>query len=744
MKQFKQFIIHKYKVPADYRTGSTRNVNAHNAQVWTDHETAATAAKTFGGDYGVGFVFTPADPFWFIDIDKCLVNGAWSSTAQELCAIFAGCYIEISQSGSGLHIIGTGFVPAHGCRNKDLGLEFYTEGRYMALGHSGVGDPMHDATTLMPMIVERFFPPADETAGAGWREGHELGWELPGDDELISRALAMRGGAAAAFGGKLTFADLWKADPAALGRAYPDANGRPYDASAADMALASKLAWLTGNDCPRIERLMQRSGLVREKWEKHKAYLGGFTIPRALVRDAVFYDPKYRERRDAQRAENKRIGDDSAGGSPLADVLSIDQMIERYANVIEGKRVVDIENPRRIFALDEWKSAHKSSTTMVEVPGEFKLDGSAKIKSFDTAAVWEKSPVRKQFDTVTFRPGYGLETEDPEGKHAVNTWRPLVRAESVASPALFVNHIEYLFGQDAGRFLDWLAHIEQKPGILPHTGWVHISPMQGTGRNWLSCVLVKLWRGYVAASFDLGGTLKNGYNGALSQKLLAVVDEINEGGSGAKWENAEVLKSIVTPAYRHVNPKYGYQRLEYNACRWLIFSNHTSALPLTEGDRRFNIVQNDNPPMPEQYYRELYGSLDTPGFIEAVAWMLTQRDVSGFNPGAHALLNEAKRDLVASSRTEVDDAIRDLIENNPSDVIINSKLAMMLNAGSTQFGAKMALTPHHRHAMQRYGIIPYGKPIRLEHGLVKVSILRNHKKWKNAEYFDIKEELIRI
>lgn len=70
--------------------------------------------------------------------------------------------------------------------------------------------------------------------------------------------------------------------------------------------------------------------------------------------------------------------------------------------------------------------------------------------------------------------------------------------------------------------------------------------MQGTGRNWLSSVLCRLWRGHVASSFDLAGTLRTGYNGPLSQKLLAIVDEINEGGSNARWDNAEVLKSLVT------------------------------------------------------------------------------------------------------------------------------------------------------------------------------------------------------
>jgi P4 family phage/plasmid primase-like protien len=72
---------------------------------------------------------------------------------------------------------------------------------------------------------------------------------------------------AAAFGTRASFADLWSAKPEALARAYP-AEGRPYDASSADAALAQHLAFWTGKDCERIQRLMKLSSLVREKWSR--------------------------------------------------------------------------------------------------------------------------------------------------------------------------------------------------------------------------------------------------------------------------------------------------------------------------------------------------------------------------------------------------------------------------------------------------------------------------------------------
>ena len=437
-------------------------------------------------------------------------------------------------------------------------------------------------------------------------------------------------------------------------------------------------------------------------------------------------------RRQQQKRENQDIGEGSEE-YPASKVLTVEEMLVRYVHIIEGKRVADLEHPRRIFALDEWKSAYRSSQTLVE---EKKDDGSVKVKKRETTSLWEITPARKQVDTVTFRPGAPRMTFDPDGKRAANTWRPIDRTGPAGDPTLFVNHVYYLFGADAGRFADWLAHIEQKPGELPHTGWVHISPSQGTGRNWLASVLCRLWKGYVAASFDLSGTLTSGFNGSLSQKLLAVVDEINEGASDRRWESAEKLKSLVTEEHRRINPKYGHQRLEYNACRWLIFSNHTSALPLTERDRRFNIVRNDLPPMPAGYYGRLYAALKDPEFIAGVAMFLRKRDISAFNPGAHALLNEVKREMVSASRSDADDIIEFLKENHPADIISNPKLGGYLN--EQPIGK---IQPHHKHALGRAGVQPYGKSIKLAGRPIKVSILRNAEFWKSMPPEQIRNEL---
>jgi hypothetical protein len=114
--------------------------------------------------------------------------------------------------------------------------------------------------------------------------------------------------------------------------------------------------------------------------------------------------------------------------------------------------------------------------------------------------------------------------------------------------------------------------------------------------------------------------------------------------------------------------------------------------------------------------------------------MLKTRDISGFNPGAHAEMTEAKREMIVASKTENDDIVGDLVATYASDVIASGGLLVLLNNGQPLKG-------HHRHALERGGVRAYPKPIRHNGKLLKVSILRNWERWKDASLESIQLEL---
>jgi hypothetical protein len=302
-----------------------------------------------------------------------------------------------------------------------------------------------------------------------------------------------------------------------------------------------------------------------------------------------------------------------------------------------------------------------STESVPQAPLQLK-DGTSKDrppKEVPVSKLWLASPARKTVDTRTFKAGAGLMVHDPDGRRAINTWKPFDRSVEVSDDEMaqampiFLDHIEFLFpdANDRNRFLDWIAHIEQQPGVLPHTAWLHVSRSMGLGRNWLASVLTRVFSGSVAANFDLSGMLRTGFNGRLSRKVLAIVDEINEGGGTAQWEHAERMKSLITEDTRLINPKFARQSLEHNACRLLMFSNHRSAIPLEEGDRRIEVVVVDREPKPAEYYSKLYAALKDPKFIAAVAKFLGARDISRFNPGAWAVNTAGKQAVTQATRS---------------------------------------------------------------------------------------------
>ncbi len=122
------------KVPLDVLTG--RPTDAQDSATWMLSTVAIGWAAVYGDGYGVGIVIHEGSQLFCVDIDGAVAaDGTPSDIARKLAAEFAGCYIEWSQSGRGLHIIGsyTGEPPTHSTKNAAHHIELYTRARFIAL-----------------------------------------------------------------------------------------------------------------------------------------------------------------------------------------------------------------------------------------------------------------------------------------------------------------------------------------------------------------------------------------------------------------------------------------------------------------------------------------------------------------------------------------------------------------------------------------------------------------------------------
>jgi hypothetical protein len=288
-----QFIIYRRADKCPVHPEKLYPIDAQAPANWLRGDVAWAWAQMLGPEYGVGIVLYKGCGLACIDIDKAYdpETAQWSALATELCTRFAGAYIEVSQSGKGLHIFFTarGEISPHKKKNTAAHIELYDELRFIGLtGSLAAGDVTYDATALLPQLIADYFQPGADASDEGWTSEPAAAWDGPADDaELIRRMLASKS-AGAIFGAKASAADLWTNNIDALAKAFPPQSvGKDYDASSADQAIANHFAFWTGGNCERIESLMRQSGLVRDKWDRDE-YLRG-TILKACAWQKSYY-----------------------------------------------------------------------------------------------------------------------------------------------------------------------------------------------------------------------------------------------------------------------------------------------------------------------------------------------------------------------------------------------------------------------------------------------------------------------
>lgn len=136
-----RWVRHRAKVPL---TLAGRHASTTDSTTWA---TYADAAGSDVGD-GLGFVFN-GDGIAGIDLDHCLTNGVLADWAQEIIDRCPTTYIEISPSGTGLHIFGRAYVGAG--RRRD-GVEVYDRGRYFTVTGRHFGKPTRKLADITGLI----------------------------------------------------------------------------------------------------------------------------------------------------------------------------------------------------------------------------------------------------------------------------------------------------------------------------------------------------------------------------------------------------------------------------------------------------------------------------------------------------------------------------------------------------------------------------------------------------------------
>lgn len=253
------------KVPYSPITG--KMASSTDPATWSTYEEAKKVSPN------VGITFTPDKKLLGIDIDHCLQKGTNKITHEQKETIAelileADTYTEISPSGEGLHLYFTLKDALKLVSNKQAPYELYTEGRYFTFTENAYGEErpvrsISSATALKLLSIIGYpFNTASKRENiskskvGGGTTDVASSTSVFSNEEVISRMFLSKGGnkIKELYNGNIT--------------EYEN------DASRADMAFLSHLAFWTRKDFEQMKSLWLKSPLgAREKTQERADYV---------------------------------------------------------------------------------------------------------------------------------------------------------------------------------------------------------------------------------------------------------------------------------------------------------------------------------------------------------------------------------------------------------------------------------------------------------------------------------------
>lgn len=576
MREYAQWILWRLekredkldKIPVSPHT--LRDCDAHTPSNWTTFE----KVQANRGDLGIGFVLADSDPFFFIDIDNCLLpTGQWMPNAVALCERFPGAEIEVSVSGKGLHIVSTGAPnPDYKIRAADGSFDIYYRKRMVTYQGTGHGNPgAVDHTGIINSVQRERFEKRFAGKTVGWSAEPDEEWNGPEDDDtLLNKMLASRS-AKAAFGG-VGIVDLWTGDEDKLGGRWPDP-ARAYDANAADGALLSHLAFWTGKDCARMDRLFRLSALYRDKWEDREDYRST-SILGAIAHCSAVYNDRPGEK---EKAEGAKVVEGT-------QYMTVQEQIEYFSKCIY------VRGPHRVLVSDgtllkpsQFKATHGRYSFAMDVMG-----GRASRDAFE--ALTESQAIKHPWVVnVTFRPDLpALKIIDQEGEDVVNCYvKPKIKSlQGDASPFLGLLKKMLPITNDFEILLAYLAAIVQHPGVKFQWCPV-IQGIEGNGKTMIiQAVEYVIGRKYCHRPNAKQLASDEGkFNAWLANRIFIGVEEIRLKNTDA----ADKLKPYITNDRIEIEGKGEAQYTGDNLANFILLSNHRDAVIKTQRDRRYAV-----------------------------------------------------------------------------------------------------------------------------------------------------------
>tara|TARA_R110000744_G_scaffold354398_1_gene460814 strand:- start:153 stop:1637 length:1485 start_codon:yes stop_codon:yes gene_type:complete len=257
---------------------------------------------------------------------------------------------------------------------------------------------------------------------------------------------------------------------------------------------------------------------------------------------------------------------------------------------------------------------------------------------------WFKDPSIKSYDTMDFIPygvtcpsnvfnlftGFDIEKERTKNTHSFNNILETVKLNAGDNE----NTYNYL--------INYLAHLVQKPGILPEVSIVVIGE-QGTGKSSLwenlgDKLLGKKYSLQSSNADDIIGKFNMNKN-----KLLIVMEETE---SKNTFTSCSQIKTLITQPTKNFENKGKDKFAVRNCGRYIFISNSQTPVKIEQSDRRFMVTECSNRHKQDKvFFGKVNDEWNDPLAVRGFYDFLMNHDISNFNPSRDRVITEVYDDM---------------------------------------------------------------------------------------------------
>ncbi len=444
--------------------------------------------------------------------------------------------------------------------------------------------------------------------------------------------------------------------------------------------------------------------------------------------------------RAVDRARKNGIGAAGAGQETLGATdrsktpESLSDLLTRFAYVTDGDRVADLALP-----------AHCALMTLREFKNTY-------IAQESTVRTWLEHPRRETLRAIGYHPQDARVYNNEDVRYFNEFTFPEHPRVEHPDPAPFLEHIGFLIPQEdrARLFLDWLAHIVQRPWERPQHWWLILAGQQGTGRGLVNAYMQRVLGAWNCSHSGISDLVESPFQDVLYRSLwMSLPESRDRGKPGDRFTLDDRTRDKLTEANLSLNTKYGPKH-KNTAIYTRPFgqSNHVhDAMRLQPEDRRTIVHEVVAAPRSQDYYNAQYqGIVDV---APALYWWLKARDLSGYSPGDRAIETPEKTRLIEEAFTDAERVVRELQEALPPGLDVLTYRQITTAVGNMHIAEDLeefrglgqkGLMPALRDQATRF--MPHqGGKVFWNGNAHRVWILRNPDLWQGAAPEKIRHQL---